>query len=453
MKKLEELFSLNDQRASDEEIHDNILAGMDMKGGNFAILFCAIFIASLGLNTNSTAVIIGAMLISPLMGPIIGIGYGIGTHDFEIVKKAIRILGIEVLISLLTATLYFAITPLKEAGSEILSRTTPTIWDVMIAFIGGLAGIIGATRKEKTNVIPGVAIATALMPPLCTAGFGIARMRMDIFLGAFYLFVINSVFISLSTFVITKVLKLPLKVYIDKLIEKKMKRSILLIVIVTIIPSIYIGYGIVRDSVLQNSIDSFIRNEFKFSSSRVIGNYYNEKEKNLEVVILGNPISQADKTEIEKNMKKYGLSGIELSLNQSVSPEKSKEELERLKSSMLEEVNKQENLWFNTQADKIKKLEEEIAKAKVEGLDSKSLKKEINTVFPEIESFSVSNSEIVNKQGEVKKILVCIVRSNPEMDQREYEKLKEWLKVRIGIEEIYIFKEDHMFKVDANNLF
>ena len=286
MKKLEELFSLNDQRASDEEIHDNILAGMDMKGGNFAILFCAIFIASLGLNTNSTAVIIGAMLISPLMGPIIGIGYGIGTHDFEIVKKAIRILGIEVLISLLTATLYFAITPLKEAGSEILSRTTPTIWDVMIAFIGGLAGIIGATRKEKTNVIPGVAIATALMPPLCTAGFGIARMRMDIFLGAFYLFVINSVFISLSTFVITKVLKLPLKVYIDKLIEKKMKRSILLIVIVTIIPSIYIGYGIVRDSVLQNSIDSFIRNEFKFSSSRVIGNYYNEKEKNLEVVIL-----------------------------------------------------------------------------------------------------------------------------------------------------------------------
>lgn len=453
MKKLEELFSLNDQRASDEEIHDNILAGMDMKGGNFAILFCAIFIASLGLNTNSTAVIIGAMLISPLMGPIIGIGYGIGTHDFEIVKKAIRILGIEVLISLLTATLYFAITPLKEAGSEILSRTTPTIWDVMIAFIGGLAGIIGATRKEKTNVIPGVAIATALMPPLCTAGFGIARMRMDIFLGAFYLFVINSVFISLSTFVITKVLKLPLKVYIDKLIEKKMKRSILLIVIVTIIPSIYIGYGIVRDSVLQNSIDSFIRNEFKFSSSRVIGNYYNEKEKNLEVVILGNPISQADKTEIEKNMKKYGLSGIDLSLNQSVSPEKSKEELERLKSSMLEEVNKQENLWFNTQADKIKKLEEEIAKAKVEGLDSKSLKKEINTVFPEIESFSVSNSEIVNKQGEVKKILVCIVRSNPEMDQRSYEKLRDWLKVRIGIEEIYIFKEDHMFKVDANNLF
>lgn len=453
MKNLEELFSLNDQRASDEEIHDNILAGMDMKGGNFAILFCAIFIASLGLNTNSTAVIIGAMLISPLMGPIIGIGYGIGTHDFEIVKKAIRILGIEVLISLLTATLYFSITPLKEAGSEILSRTTPTIWDVMIAFIGGLAGIIGATRKEKTNVIPGVAIATALMPPLCTAGFGIARMRMDIFLGASYLFVINSVFISLATFIITKILKLPLKVYIDKVIEKKMKRSILLIVIVTIIPSIYIGYGIVRDSVFQNSIDSFIRNEFKFSSSRVIGNYYNEKEKNLEVVILGNPISETDKVEIEKNMKKYGLSGIELSLNQSLSPEKSKEELERLRNSMLEEFNAQESSWFNTQENKIKKLEEEIANAKVEGLDSKSLKKEINTVFPEIESFSVSNSEIVNKQGEAKKILVCIVKSSPEMDQRSYEKLRDWLKVRTDMEEIYIFKEDHMFKVDANNLF
>lgn len=181
MQKLKELFNLEIHRASDEEIHNNILSGVEIRGGNLAILFCAIFIASLGLNVNSTAVIIGAMLISPLMGPIIAIGYGIGTHDFEIIKKAIKILTIEIIISMITSILYFSITPLKEAGSEIMARTSPTIWDVMIAFIGGLAGIIGVTRREKTNVIPGVAIATALMPPLCTAGFGLATMQGDIF--------------------------------------------------------------------------------------------------------------------------------------------------------------------------------------------------------------------------------------------------------------------------------
>ena len=174
-------------------IVESIRNGVEFKGTNLWILIFAIFIASLGLNVNSTAVIIGAMLIYPLMGPIMGIGLGVGINDFELIKKAFRNLLIATIFSVLTSTLYFLLSPLNEARSELLARTTPTIYDVLIAFFGGMAGIVASSTKLKGNVIPGVAIATALMPPLCTAGFGLANGNMHYFFGAFYLFFINSV--------------------------------------------------------------------------------------------------------------------------------------------------------------------------------------------------------------------------------------------------------------------
>ena len=161
------------------------------------------------------------MLISPLMGPIMGLGLGLGIYDFELIKKSLKNLTIAVVISLTTSSLYFLLTPLREAQSEILARTYPTIWDVFIAFLGGLAGIIAITRKDKGNAIPGVAIATALMPPLCTAGYGIASGNFLFFLGSFYLFFINSVFISLSTFLIVRFLKFPQINFVDLKLEKK----------------------------------------------------------------------------------------------------------------------------------------------------------------------------------------------------------------------------------------
>ena len=187
---LKGILDSSNERENEAETIDNIRKGINFKGSNLWVLIFAIFIASLGLNVNSTAVIIGAMLISPLMGPIMGIGLGVGINDFELIKTSFRNLAIATIFGILTSTLYFLISPLNEARSELLARTTPTIYDVLIAFFGGLAGIVASSTRLKGNVIPGVAIATALMPPLCTAGFGIASGYLTYFFGAFYLYMI-----------------------------------------------------------------------------------------------------------------------------------------------------------------------------------------------------------------------------------------------------------------------
>jgi uncharacterized hydrophobic protein (TIGR00271 family) len=185
-----------------KKVLENILSNISFRGSNLWILACAIVIASVGLNVNSTAVIIGAMLISPLMGPIVGAGFGLGMYDFELVKKSIKNLAIATIVSLIVSSLYFYISPFKEAQSELLARTSPNIYDVLIAFFGGLVGVIAVTRVEKGNPIPGVAIATALMPPLCTAGYGLATGNYLFFGGALYLYTINCVFICIATFTI-----------------------------------------------------------------------------------------------------------------------------------------------------------------------------------------------------------------------------------------------------------
>ena len=200
-------FSLNGQLVSQAEAEAAIRESVSFKGTSILILILAIFIASLGLNTNSTAVIIGAMLISPLMGPIIGLGLGIGVHDFELIKRCLRNLLMAAGFSVITATLYFLISPVNEEHSELLARTSPTIYDVLIGFFGGGAGIIALGSTNKGNVITGVAIATALMPPLCTAGYGLATWQMQYFLGATYLFVINSIYIAFATYIGVKLMK------------------------------------------------------------------------------------------------------------------------------------------------------------------------------------------------------------------------------------------------------
>lgn len=200
-------FSLNGQLVSQEQAEQNIRDGVSFRGTNILILILAILIASLGLNTNSTAVIIGAMLISPLMGPIIGIGLGVGIHDFDLIKRCVRNLLMAAVFSVIASTLFFLISPVNEQHSELLARTSPTIYDVLIGFVGGGAGIIALGSTNKGNVIPGVAIATALMPPLCTAGYGLATWQLNYFFGASYLFIINSIYIAFATFIGVKLMK------------------------------------------------------------------------------------------------------------------------------------------------------------------------------------------------------------------------------------------------------
>ena len=262
-------FDLSEDKASESEVIENIRKGIEFKGTNLWVLVFATFIASLGLNVNSTAVIIGAMLISPLMGPIMGIGLSVGINDFELMKRSLRNFGFMVLVSIATSTFYFVISPLSNAQSELLARTVPTTYDVLIALFGGLAGIVAQSRKDRTStVIPGVAIATALMPPLCTAGFGLATLQLKYFIGAFYLFFINTVFIAIATYMVVRFLKYEKHSFLDSKKERKVRRSMVLIVLVTLIPSVVIGYRIVKRSVFEANADRYVATVMKFPQAQ-----------------------------------------------------------------------------------------------------------------------------------------------------------------------------------------
>ena len=256
---LNEQFTLDEDKADEGLIIESINRNVAFKGTNLWTLVFAILIASIGLNVNSTAVVIGAMLISPLMGPIMGIGLGIGIYDFNLMKRGIKNLLIAAVFSIITSFIYFSLSPLHEAKTELLARTTPSIWDVLIAFFGGMAGIIAGTRKEKSNILPGVAIATALMPPLCTAGFALATGKMYFFLGAVYLFFINSLFICLATFIIVRYLKFKTTKYASVSQQKKVVRYIWIIVTLTILPSIYLAFRIVQKTIFEENARQFIQ--------------------------------------------------------------------------------------------------------------------------------------------------------------------------------------------------
>lgn len=302
-------------QATYDEIHDNILDGVNIGGANFIILMCAIIIASVGLNMNATAVIIGAMLISPLMGPIIAIGYSVGIYNLKLLKKSAIILIIEIIISITTATIYFSLSPISNAGSEILSRTSPNIWDVIIAFTGGIAGIIGITRKKSGNILPGVAIATALMPPLCTSGYGLATKNIHIFLGAGYLFFINSFFIALSTLLVVKFMKIPTRNTLSEIKQKKLKKIIIVSTILVTIPSL-ISAATMVDSFLDNTnLSNFIENELP--SEYILNKEINTKNKTIELVIIGNTIDNSEEERLQDTLKYYNFSGYKLIIQQS----------------------------------------------------------------------------------------------------------------------------------------
>ena len=289
-------FDLQEGKEDELETIEYISKNVEFKGANLWILIFAIFVASVGLNVNSTAVIIGAMLISPLMGPIMGIGMAAGINDFELLKRSLRNLGVAVFIAILTSSIYFSFTPLDDAQSELLARTEPTIWDVLIALFGGLAGIIAGSRKEKSNAIPGVAIATALMPPLCTAGYGLATMNMYYFFGAFYLFFINSVFISLSTYLIVRFMKYPKKEFLDEKKEKRVQTYITIFTILTIVPSVYLAYGIVMRSIWEEQAKTFFQTELIYPRTQVISTElsYNTDPRLIKINLIGDMLADSE---------------------------------------------------------------------------------------------------------------------------------------------------------------
>src|SRR5574344_668017 len=301
-----------DEEFTKQQINDSI----SFRGSTLWILIFAIFIASLGLNVNSTAVIIGAMLISPLMGPITGMGLAVGIGDLDLLRRSFKNYVVMVLISVITATIYFMITPLKDAQSELLARTSPTLYDVMIALFGGAAGIMALATKGKGNVLPGVAIATALMPPLCTAGYGIATGHFFYFLGAAYLFFINTIFICLATYIGVRMLNFEYRKNIDLKLYRKFRRYIIIIVVLTMIPASVITFNIIKKSIFNTNMNNFIRNEFNQKGTQVIAHDIIEGTKTLRIAVIGKNITTKSLDKIKMTMADYKLEGYHLQVIQ-----------------------------------------------------------------------------------------------------------------------------------------
>lgn len=296
----------------------SIRKNVDFKSANAWTLVFAIFIASVGLNINSTAVIIGAMLISPLMGPIVGLGYSLGVNDFTLLNRALRNLLIAVGISLITSTIYFVLSPLTDAQSELLARTSPTFYDVLIALFGGATGIVAMSRKEKSNAIPGVAIATALMPPLCTAGYGLATLHFNYFFGAMFLFIINSVFIAISTYVFVRILHFTKVKYPDLSKQKLIDRWVMFGATIVIIPSLVLAWFLMAETSFRTRANTFIEAELDFPSTVVIEKKINYKpnEQSIIVTVVGDSISANEVSLLKEKMRRYKLDPSLLQLKQ-----------------------------------------------------------------------------------------------------------------------------------------
>ncbi len=425
---LKERFDLEEGKEDELETIDYISKNVEFKGANLWILIFAIFVASIGLNVNSTAVIIGAMLISPLMGPIMGIGLAAGINDFELLKRSFRNLAVAVFISILTSTLYFYITPIHDAQSELLARTEPTVWDVLIALFGGLAGIIAGSRKEKSNAIPGVAIAIALMPPLCTAGYGLATGNLLYFFGAFYLFFINSVFISLSTYLIVRFMKYPKKQFLDPKREKRVQTYITVVTLLTIIPSIWLAYGIVKKSVWEEQARRFVNLEFQFPRRQVLSTDFNYlPEKTIEVRLIGENISEEEKAQLENKLGAFGLEKTALQIIQNGSST----DITTLRNDILQDLYEKNEALIQDKDQKIRLLESEISQdASIRSL-SFQIAKEAKINHPNLKKFSLGRSLMTDlEKEEVDTLLAAYAEFRPKAPPAELSKFRDWLKIR-----------------------
>lgn len=403
-----EYFNLLNAKEDEREVVEQVRGSIAFRGTNLWILIFAIFIASLGLNVNSTAVIIGAMLISPLMGPIIGMGLSVGISDFDLLKQSLKNYGVATLISVVTATLYFFISPLSEARSELLARTTPTLYDVLIAFCGGAAGVLALTTKNKGQVIPGVAIATALMPPLCTAGYGLATLQLNYFFGAFYLFFINTVFIALSTFLGVKLLRFHSNSTVSPDTARRGKRLVTVVVIVTMLPAVVMTVNIVHRNVFERNVHQFVDRELSQNGTRILTQVV--ESDTLRVVAVGRTISDTEVDNARGRMDYYGLGGYGLEVIQGTDSE----ELEVLAAQFSSQTVAAES--------RVAILERQLEAYSRYDTLSRQVTDEAMRLFPEVSQVAV---------GRVGSTLMALVDMGGQMPQGERDKLDAWLRIRV----------------------
>lgn len=426
-------FRMKDDREDFDVIHSEIEKAVIFKGTNLWVLICAILVASVGLNMNSTAVIIGAMLISPLMGPINGMGYGLATYDFILFRKALKNYSFALLVSLLTSALYFFISPVNTAHSELLARTSPTIYDVFIALFGGVAGMLAVSSKLKGNVIPGVAIATALMPPICTAGYGLATLQFNFFFGALYLFVINSVFIAVASMVVSQVIKLPIRSTVDKERSSKLNRYVTLILAITAIPSIYFGYRLVQNEKFSENAKKFINNVSVQKNSYLLESDINPATKTIRLIYSGYGVNDTVKKEIKTIAHKLDLDTSRLnifsgSIERELFPEKQKMLTET------EELN--QKLSATTFA--LQQNQNKLDSIKSNDHKGKIILDELKKFYPQVKSCSYFITYI--HPDTVKKPIV-IYTADKYIGRNDKNKIIDWTKSRLTNENTMVYFE------------
>jgi len=440
---------------------------IDFKGANVWILIASIFIASIGLNVNSTAVIIGAMLISPLMGPILGLGLALGTYDWEMLKRSLKSIGVATVVSILTAFIFFKISPLKELTSELAGRTSPNLYDAFIAAFGGLAGIIGVSRKEKTNVIPGVAIATALMPPLCTVGYGLAIWEPSYILGAFYLFFLNSFFICMATFIVVRLLRIPVKEFLDPKRERTVKRSLAMFSLLILASSGYLFYNVAKKSRFESNARTYISEHINLVDKEIsIVNKiisYNDTVPVIELFIFGEYVDDIYISSWESKMKEYtGLETTKLIIKQDrdYSGEVTAFEgkLETMKTEFLQEGYNNVVQELKVKKQHIEALEIKLQEIKDAETPYKKIAKDLKSLYPKVIRMSLGKLHI-SEDGEGRDIPTFIFLVD-EWDAgkilEDKDQIENYLLGNLEVEEIDLIiqvkKEDVDYLEETSDL-
>ncbi|MGB1316796.1 MAG: DUF389 domain-containing protein [Flavobacteriales bacterium] len=424
---------------------ETIRKDMVFRGYVVWILICSIFIASIGLNLNSTAVVIGAMLISPLMGPILAIGLSVGTNDWNMLKRALKNFGVMVVVALITSTLYFLITPLREAQPELLARTKPTFLDALIAIFGGLAGIIGVSRRNRGNVIPGVAIATALMPPLCTAGYGLATGNLSYFAGALYLFTINSLFIAGSTFLIVRYLKFPLVSFVNAETEKRVKRYMVVGVIMIVLPSTWIFYGLVKETIFQGRAENFIAQNLDIDGTEIISKKitYTDTISRIDIFIMGEPVAEQMKQQLQKTMLDVGLENTVLKIHQpkDVSSDIAGKLSKEVRVGILEDLYKRNEDLIAKKNKEIVQLENQVIQYQKGAIPFKGLSEEVSTLYPNVSRLAYAPTLEMNGT-KIDTIPTFIMEwksgQSSKSKSKDKEILQTWLKQRLTLDTLRI---------------
>lgn len=441
---LKQLFTIRTQLEEFDVVHEEISKSVSFKGTNLWVLIFAIVVASVGLNMNSTAVIIGAMLISPLMGPINGIGYSLATYDFALLRRSITNLSTAVAVSLIASSIYFFISPVNEAHSELLARTSPSIYDVFIALFGGLAGIVAMSSKLKGNVIPGVAIATALMPPICTAGYGLATLQFNFFFGALYLFTINAVFIALASLIVCQYLNFPIRTIVEDAKKKRITQYTTAIIVITIIPSIYFGYRLVKNEEFSQNARLFIR-EVSFMDDNYLQNQnINEGQHSVELMYAGYGISEKDIENIKKIAVLHKLDSSKVIIRQGFSTSAFQENTLKYMSETELLTNK-----LNTATHSLKDAEHQIDSISNLSTLGEKILSEVQIIYPNIVQCAYNEAFIYRKESDNDNVraspktpIVILYTTKAGLKKTEQEQIIKWLRQRLNNDKVQVVFEN-----------